>query len=141
MRTPALLPATLFLTTILGCQAVSSGASKPPDLLVGDVSGLLVKSEYGFTYTGRVAVTSPDTSGMYLLALQLWYINRIDPAKEPDTTFFTGVMEHGRLKVDLSDYAGRCTTYTTTSCVRDGKEPKFGVRIVGWSPLQRPTQH
>jgi hypothetical protein len=127
--------AYLFLlgAALSACDGAIGGGKSPTFTIA--VKWTLDRADYGFTYTGKGEVTGGDTLSAYLVALEMRRTKRLDPSVPPDTVNYVDIMTRGRMPFTVTEYASRCTQYTTSKCLRDPAEPEITIRVVAWAPM------
>ena len=121
--------------------SVGSGTADgpPPQFEISGLKWLLEKETYSFTYSGKGEIRTPDTTSVYLVALEVTRTKRLSPSQQADTVSYASVVKRGRAPIEVSEYASRCGQFSTRSCIREAQVPEMTIRIIGWTRLAKPA--
>lgn len=124
----------------VACGAMPSPAAVPT-ITTGPLSWKIEQEEYSFRARGKAPIEISDTTHAYLLTYRVLWANKIHPDSGADTTVTTALLVpgvEGSRFVEIGDYEGRCTTYSTRDCIRTARDPVARIELVGWARLERP---
>lgn len=124
--------------SLVGCAAGNTrDVESSANFSVSAGSWELDNEEYSFraTYTTTLNGEREAASGVWIVAVQVVRDAYLDPSKPADSAVaFIDVVD-GRGTITITDYAGRCSSYLRSNCIREAQAPKVSVRVRAWSKL------